>query len=219
MCVFRCVWVVGGVCVCGWCVWVGGGCGWYILCARVLVQVEETAARDNDRVQLLSEDGDLSITMVKVSHLCQSACQQWLCEAVADLWWPMQVKARPEVVDDSFSLCMALDEGFFSDISFKCSDRVFLQAHRVVLEAAYPSLAVREWQVLLEAQSSSLGRLLLACVYSDCLPVDVTVPQAQSLMSCLSRQSKLTRLQQFCTAFIEANNLKKSECVLTCNTK
>ena len=52
---------------------------------RVLVQVEETAAGDSDKVQLLSEDGDLSITMVKVGHLCQSACQWWLWEAGADL--------------------------------------------------------------------------------------------------------------------------------------
>ena len=130
----------------------------------------------------------------------------------------MQVKARSEVVDDSFSLCMALDEGFFSDITFKCSDGVSLQAHRVVLEAAYPSLAMGEWQVLLEAQPGSLGHLLLSCVYGDHLPMEVTVPQAQSLTSCLLGQPKLARLQQFCAAFIEANNLKKSECVLTCYT-
>lgn len=116
-------------------------------------------------------------------------------------------------MDDYFSLRVAMDEAFFSDLTLTSSDGAALQAHQAVLEAAYPTMAVADWQKLFLSQPARLGRTLLGCVYSDCLPEGLTVPQAKELKACLLAQPNLARLQQLCTAFIEANDLKQSECL------
>ena len=91
----------------------------------------------------------------------------------------MQERSESEMVDDYFSLRVAMDEAFFSDLTFSSSDGASLPAHQVVLEAAYPAMAVADWQRLFLSQPACLGRMLLGCVYSDCLPERLTVSQAR----------------------------------------
>jgi hypothetical protein len=114
-----------------------------------------------------------------------------------------------QVINDYFSLRKALDEAFFSDISFACSDGGRLQAHRAVLAAAYPAMQEPDWLDLFQTQPVGMGRLLLSCIYLDCLPRDLTVAHAKQLVTWVAGQPKLARLSQLVSAFIEANNLKQ----------
>ena len=129
----------------------------------------------------------------------------------------VQEKAGVAVVDDYFSLGVAVEAAFFSDVTLCCTDGVELPAHRAILIAAYPTMQEADWLALFRAQPCDLGRLLLTTVYSDCLPQDLTVPRAKQLLSWVEEQPKLERLQKLISAFIEANNLKQSEaCLLWC---
>ena len=114
-------------------------------------------------------------------------------------------------MDDHFCLKKALDETFFSDVVFACSDREGLQAHRAVLAAAYPDMQEADWMALFRTQPADLGRQLLYCMYSDCLPQDLTVARAKQMVAWVAAQPRLGRLSQLMSAFIEANNLKQSE--------
>ena len=51
-------------------------------------------------------------------------------------------------MDDYFSLQVAMEEGFFSDLALVCCNGVALQAHKVVLELACPSMTLQEWNTL-----------------------------------------------------------------------
>lgn len=114
-------------------------------------------------------------------------------------------------MDDYFSLKKALDEGLFFDSRYACSDGGGVQAHRAVLAAAYPDMQEADWLALFRTQSVALGQLLLSCIYTDCLPQDLTVAHAKQIVAWLTVQPKLQRLSQLMTAFIEGNTLKQSK--------
>ena len=116
-------------------------------------------------------------------------------------------------MDDYFSLQVAMEEGFFSDLALVCCNGVALQAHKVVLELACPSMTLQEWNTLFSACSEGVARQLLHYVYTDRLPESLSKSQAQQLQAvvCARRQPKLARLAQLTFAFIQAQDLKQSE--------
>ena len=114
-------------------------------------------------------------------------------------------------MDGCFSLKKALDESFFSDISFVCSDGGKVLAHRVVLAAAYPDMQESAWLSLFQRQPADMGHLLLSCVYTDSLPPELTVARAKQMVLWLTEQPLMERLTVLASAFIQANNLKQSE--------
>lgn len=105
----------------------------------------------------------------------------------------------------------ALDDSFFSDVTYSCLGGGEVQAHRAVLAAAYPAMQETDWGALFQDQPLDMCQLLLSCIYSDCLPHEMTVTRAQQLVTWLTRQPLLERLVLLVSAFIEANNLKQSE--------
>ena len=123
----------------------------------------------------------------------------------------MQEGCSVAVMDNYFSLKKALDECLFSDVMFTCSDGSGVQAHRAVLTAAYPDMQETDWMALFQTQPLHLGQLLLSCIYSDCLPQDLTVKHAKQVVAWLAGHPKLERLSQLMAAFIEGNTLKQSK--------
>ena len=118
-----------------------------------------------------------------------------------------------ELVDGHFSLKKALEDSFFSDLTFDCLSGGKVQAHRAVLAAAYPAMQETDWQALFKTQSADMARILLSCIYSDCLPLNLTVARAQQLVTWISEQPLLKPLSSLASAFVEANDLKQSELV------
>lgn len=123
----------------------------------------------------------------------------------------MQEGCSVVVMDNYFSLKKALDECLFTDVMFTCSDGGEVQAHRAVLAAAYPDMKETDWLSLFQTQPLHLAQLLLSCIYSDCLPQDLTVLHAKQVVAWLVGHPKLERLSQLMSAFIEGNTLKQSK--------
>lgn len=110
---------------------------------------------------------------------------------------------------DNFSLKDALEDGFFSDLTVHSSDGVSFPVHRTVLVSSSPRGSYREWEVLLSGFKATLIKTILEYLYTDSLPVNLSLSLAKELCAAISLKPKLSRLCDLCRAFIESNNLKQ----------